>query len=42
MKVKILSICDNNKAQIRCKSSYEGHMVDALVCRADEGRGKLR
>ena len=26
----------------RHKSSYEGHTVDALAPRAEEGRGKLR
>jgi hypothetical protein len=25
-----------------CETSYEGHMVDALASRADEGRSSLR
>ena len=25
-----------------CLASYEGHMVDALASRADEGRASLR
>ena len=25
-----------------CETSYEGHMVDALASRADEGRASLR
>jgi len=25
-----------------CVASYEGHMVDALASRADEGRSSLR
>ena len=38
----LLGLCSLLSSLSVCETSYEGHMVDALASRADEGRSSLR
>ena len=38
----LLGLCSLLSSLSVCETSYEGHMVDALASRADEGRRSLR